>query len=241
MAAPGGEGAPAPAPARAGREGGRSAGLGCWREPGHECGPGGLCSLGSLCAAPSGTLQLCLLQFLRRKPRFAHPRGRLKRAVPGWEGAVVWGDQAVPPGCVQDRALWCLCNAGRVPALIQSRDAIGFTSALEIWDGAGRGSVMHQSGSQYSLCGRGSLSQWPARPPMGAIQALLITVSHRAVRVGHIPHLSTRTPAPPDKRLRSFSGGTRDRQNSPRIFTKTRESSSSCMQLRREGDTGDLV
>lgn len=131
------------------------------------------------------------------------------------------GDQAVPPGCMQGRVLRCLCNAGRVPALIQSRDAIGFTSALEIWDGAGRGSVMHQSGSQHSLCGRGSLSQWPARPPMGTIQTLLITVSHRAVRVGHIPHLSSRTPEPLDKRLRSFSCETRDRQNSPRIFTKT--------------------
>lgn len=66
MAASGGEGAPEPAPARGGREGGRSAGLGCCREPGHECGRGVLCSLGSLCAAPSGTLQLCVLQFLRR-------------------------------------------------------------------------------------------------------------------------------------------------------------------------------
>lgn len=66
MAAPGEEGAPEPAPARGGREGGRSAALGCWRESGHECGRGVLCSLGSLCAAPSGTLQLCVLQFLRR-------------------------------------------------------------------------------------------------------------------------------------------------------------------------------
>lgn len=140
------------------------------------------------------------------------------------------------------RAVLCgVCAmCGRMPALIQSRDAIGFTSALEIWDGAGRGSVMHQSGSQYSLCGRGSLSQWPARPPMGAIQALLITVSRRAVRVGHIPHLSSGTPKSLDKRLRSLSGGTCDR-TTPSIWTKTRESSSSCMQLRGEGDTGDLV
>lgn len=42
--------------------------------------------------------------------------------------------------------LCCVCAMrGRMPALIQSGDAIGFTSALEIWDSAGRGSVMHLS------------------------------------------------------------------------------------------------
>lgn len=40
--------------------------------------------------------------------------------------------------------LCCVCAVhGEVPALIQSGDAIGFTSALGIWDSAGRDSVMH--------------------------------------------------------------------------------------------------
>lgn len=156
------------------------------------------------------------------KPRFAHLRGGRSELCPG--GRAVYfggcpGEQAAPRAA--SRAVLCgVCAMrGGVPALIQSRDAIGFTSALGIWDSAGRGSVMHQSGSQYSLCGRGSLSQWPARPPMGAIQALLITVSHRAVRVGHIPHLSYRTAESFNKRLRSFPGGTCDR-TSPSIWTK---------------------
>lgn len=67
-----------------------------------------------------------------------------------------------PPPRAGLRVVWC-CAAcavrGGVPALIQSGDAIGFTSALEIWDSAGRGSVMHLPGSQRSLCGRESLSR----------------------------------------------------------------------------------
>lgn len=47
-------------------------------------------------------------------------------------------------GAVCCAVLSCVCAArGEVPALIQSGDAIGFTSALGIWDSAGKGSVMH--------------------------------------------------------------------------------------------------
>lgn len=84
-------------------------------------------------------------------PRFAHLRGWLglscALSARGLYSAVLpWGARRAPRAVCRAVVLCCVCAmCGRMPALIQSGDAIGFTSALEIWDSAGRGSVMHLS------------------------------------------------------------------------------------------------
>lgn len=146
--------------------------------------------------------------------------GWLKRAVPGWNGSVFRGLPRGPgcgPGCVQGGALRCLCNA---------------------WHGASSHSEqrchwLHISAGDLGQCWKrfsDASVRKPAQPlwpwesipvastaTMGAIEALLITVSHRAVRVEHIPHLSSTTPESFNKRLRSLSG---DRQTNPQYLDK---------------------
>lgn len=109
------------------------------------------------------------------------------------------------------RGLHCAVR-GRVPALTQGRDAIGFTSAPEIWDSAGRGSVMHLSRKPVQPVWR-----WESVPVATtainnkqAIQALLVALSHRAVRVDTSPSWP-RTADSLLQSLRGLSGGTCDR------------------------------
>lgn len=135
-----------------------------------------------------------------------------------------WGARCAPRAvcrAVRCAVLCCVCAMrGRLPALIQSGDAIGFTSVLEIWDSAGRGSVMH-------------LSRKPAQPvwPWESVP-VASTATNRgysssaycceppSCQGGTHPPAGPRTADSLPQKLRGLSGGTCDRQISPQCLGK---------------------
>lgn len=126
--------------------------------------------------------------------------------------------------------VWCWavrCVAG-CQALIQSGDAIGFTSALEIWDSAGRGSGMHPSR-------RPAQSVWPWESVPVASVATSGGYSSRAGRCqplgpqdgvpwGHVPQLAPgqRIPTPRDSEFCQV--GPARARSTPKAWAKMWES-----------------